>query len=233
MTLCRNLTAANCTPACAFGAHMNSIMRFFTRDSVSHCSRSFLFVHLCSKERETSAPAEIPKFVCMTHSLRKSSGYAPASVCTAILTVQALSSFNRPTRMSRDCSATRNGNNGSARARLSHQPDTSGGSRVCGEEEEEDEDARFVRASTAKGARAIPKCNRSSTQRRSNESFEPAAVLSSVLHRIGIGCGWASSVSRRAVSRSACSFESAGTLSAAVSAWSGSIDTVGFFLGSE
>jgi len=164
----------------------------------------------------------------MTHSLRKRSGYAPASVCTAILTVQTLSSFKRPTRMSRDCSATRNGNNGSARARMSHQPDTSGGEQG----EKENEYARLVRASTAKGARAIPKCNRSSTQRLSNESFEPAAVLSSVLHRIGIGWGWASSVSRRAVSRSACSFESAGTLSAAVSAWSGSIDTVGFLLGS-
>jgi len=63
MTLCRNLTAASCTPACTFGAHMNSIMRFFARDSVSHCSRSFLFVHLCSRrEREggTSAPAKNP-----------------------------------------------------------------------------------------------------------------------------------------------------------------------------
>src|SRR5260221_13786014 len=79
------------------------------------------------KERETSARAEIPKCVCMTHSLRKRSGYAPASVCTAVLTVQALSSFKRPIRMSRDCSATRNGNNGSARARMCHQPDTSGG----------------------------------------------------------------------------------------------------------
>ena len=31
---------------------MNSIMRLFARDSVSHCSRSFLFVHLCSRGLE-------------------------------------------------------------------------------------------------------------------------------------------------------------------------------------
>jgi hypothetical protein len=88
--------------------------------------------------------------------------------------------------------------------------------------------ARFVRASIDSGARAIPKCSKSSTQRLSSESFELAAVLSSVLQRIGIGCGWASNVSRRAASRSACSFESAGTLSAAVSACSGSIDAMGY-----
>jgi hypothetical protein len=84
--------------------------------------------------------------------------------------------------------------------------------------------ARFVRASIDNGARAIPKCSKSNTQRLRSESLDPAAVLSSVLQRIGIGCGWASNVSRRAASKSACSFESAGTLSAAVSACSGSIE---------
>ena len=95
-----------------------------------------------------------------------------------------------------------------------------------GKKEKKRQHARFVRASTDNGARAIPKCSNSNTQRLRSESFEPAAVLSSVLQRIGIGCGWASNVSRRAASRSACSFESAGTLSAAVSACSGSIDAM-------
>src|SRR6266853_6238989 len=74
MTLCRNLTAANCTPGGASGAHMSSMIRLLARESVSHCGRSFLLVH----------------------SRRKISGYTPANVCTAILTVQALSSFKRP-----------------------------------------------------------------------------------------------------------------------------------------
>jgi hypothetical protein len=105
MTLCKNLTAANCTPACASGAHMNSMIRLFARESVSHSGRSVLLVHLSSK-RTTSAFRGFPK--CgWTHSRRKRSGYAPANVCTAILTVQVLSSFKRPASTSRDCTATR------------------------------------------------------------------------------------------------------------------------------
>jgi hypothetical protein len=56
ITFCRNLTAANCTPACALGAHMSSMTRLFARESVSHCGRSFLFVHLCVKDAEILAP---------------------------------------------------------------------------------------------------------------------------------------------------------------------------------
>lgn len=44
--------------------------------------------------------------MCVTHSRRKRSGYAPAKVCTATLTVQELSSFKRPASTSKDCSAT-------------------------------------------------------------------------------------------------------------------------------
>ncbi len=45
-----------------------------------------------------------------THSQRKRSGYAPASVCTAILTVQGLLSLRRPASMSRDRDATKGDN---------------------------------------------------------------------------------------------------------------------------
>ena len=152
--------------------------------------------------------------VCVTHSRRKRSGYAPAKVCTATLTVQELSSFKRPASTSKDCRATKEKFQNTGESAYIYTVRA----------KKKTEHARFVRASTDSGARAIPKCSNSSTQRLSNESFEAAVVLSSVLHRIGIGCGRASRVSRRAASRSACSFESAGTLSAAVSACSGSID---------
>src|SRR6266850_2651255 len=54
MTLCRNLTAANCTPACESGAHMNSMIRLFARVSVSHSGRSVLLVHLSPKRTSVS-----------------------------------------------------------------------------------------------------------------------------------------------------------------------------------
>ena len=43
----------------------------------------------------------------VTHIRRKRSGYAPAKVCTAILTVQAVLSFNRPASTSKDWNATK------------------------------------------------------------------------------------------------------------------------------
>ena len=94
----------------------------------------FVFVRASVSKEMERKKHQLPqkktsKFVCMTHSRRKRSGYAPARVCTAILTVQTLSSFKRPVRMSRDCSATRNGNDGNARARMSHRHDTGRGER--------------------------------------------------------------------------------------------------------
>jgi hypothetical protein len=107
ITFCKNLTAANCTPACVLGAHMSSMIRLFARESVSHCGRSFLFVQLCASDTEILAPMtprRTQKFE--THNHRKRSGYAPANVCTAILTVQGLLSLRRPASMSRDRDAT-------------------------------------------------------------------------------------------------------------------------------
>lgn len=68
----------------------------------------------------------------------------------------------------------------------------------------------------------MAKCSRSNTHLLSTESPAFDKVLISVEHRTGMGLGWASRFSRRVLSASACSLESAGAARAADRALKGS-----------
>ena len=83
-------------------------------------------------------------------------------------------------------------------------------------------DLHCVRAFKGSEDLAIAKCKRSRTQRFSNDSPAPVRVLIKVVHRIGMGLGWASRFSRKTLSRSDCSFELGGTAKAAERACNGS-----------